>query len=259
MDGYPYFPLKTDRRGPDTLVANPVSGKSWALNRDGSALAALCDGRRSLDDIIERVSFETGMDADLVRPRTEAALAVLTAQGMLWWRRSKERWSPAPRPRLFYWDITLKCNLHCAHCVVRAGESLPSELSTAECLGVLDQVAAYGASGVVFSGGEPLMRPDVLQLAARAHDLGMSAQMATNGTLVTSALARAIADLGIDVQVSVDGPNAEIHDRFRGRPGAFDLTLAGIARLREEGASFMIGTVLHRGNLAEIRLMYELA
>ena len=116
-----------------------------------------------------------------------------------------------------------------------------------------------GIPTVIFSGGEPLMRPDFFEIAGHAQGLGFALAIATNGTLVDGAAAGNFARLGFDLQVSLDGSTADLHDRFRGRKGAFAEALRGIEHLRGAGVPFTIGSVVNRMNLADFGNLLDLS
>jgi len=110
------------------------------------------------------------------------------------------------KARLIFWEVTKGCNLRCIHCRATATElSSPTDLSTAKALGIIDQIAATCAPILVLSGGEPLYRSDIFQLARYATDKGLRVALATNGTLVTKEVARMIVDAGVKrVSISLD-------------------------------------------------------
>src|SRR5271157_4760660 len=128
------------------------------------------------------------------------------------------------KPRLIFWELTKGCNLRCIHCRATATElSSPSDLSTETAHDIIDQIAAVSTPILVLSGGEPLFRSDIFQLARYGTDKGLRVALATNGTLVTKEIARMIVDSGVQrVAISLDGADALTHDSFRGIPGAFD-------------------------------------
>jgi MoaA/NifB/PqqE/SkfB family radical SAM enzyme len=118
------------------------------------------------------------------------------------------------------WNVTRACNLKCMHCYARADERThEKELTHEQGLAVIDDLASYGAPVVLFSGGEPLMRPDLVELARYAVDKGMRAVISTNGTLITPHKAGELKEIGLSyVGVSLDGMEA-VNDRFRGKKG----------------------------------------
>src|SRR6516162_11368533 len=118
------------------------------------------------------------------------------------------------KPRLIFWEVTKGCNLRCIHCRATATElSSPFDLPTRTALNIIDQIAERANPILVLSGGEPLYRSDIFQLARHATEKGLRAALATNGTLVTKDAARRIVDSGVRrVSVSLDGADAATHD-----------------------------------------------
>lgn len=165
------------------------------------------------------------------------------------------------KPRLIFWEVTKGCNLRCIHCRATATElSSPNDLSTKAALDIIDQIAAVANPILVLSGGEPLFRSDIFQLARYATDKGLRVALATNGTLVTKEVARMIADSGVKrVSISLDGADATTHDTFRGIPGAFDAALYGFRNLKEVGMSVQINTTVARHNAHQLPAVLDLA
>jgi AdoMet-dependent heme synthase len=168
---------------------------------------------------------------------------------------------PEFKPRLIFWEVTKGCNLRCIHCRATATElSSPTDLPTAQALDIIDQIAAYSNPILVLSGGEPLYRSDIFQLAAYARDKGLRVALATNGTLVTREVARMIADSGIKrVSISLDGADAATHDTFRGIPGAFEAALLGFRNLKDVGMSVQINMTIARHNADQLPRVLDLA
>jgi radical SAM protein with 4Fe4S-binding SPASM domain len=164
------------------------------------------------------------------------------------------------KPRLVFWEVTKGCNLRCVHCRATATElASPSDLPTAQALGIIDQIAAFANPILVLSGGEPLYRPDIFHLAKYATDKGLRVALATNGTLVTKEVARKIVDAGVKrVSISLDGANAETHDSFRGIPGAFDAAVTGFRNLKELGMPVQINMTIAKHNAVELPKVLEM-
>jgi Fe-coproporphyrin III synthase len=157
------------------------------------------------------------------------------------------------------WNVTRRCNLKCVHCYAHArDEAFPDELSTSEGKKVLDDLAGFGCPVVLFSGGEPLVRPDLMELASYAVNKGMRAVISTNGTLITSALAHQLKTIGLSyVGISLDGME-EVNDRFRGVKGAFAKALDGIAACQEAGIKVGLRFTMNRINAGEIPALFDL-
>jgi radical SAM protein with 4Fe4S-binding SPASM domain len=165
------------------------------------------------------------------------------------------------KPRLIFWEVTKGCNLRCIHCRATATElSSPLDLPTTNALKIIKQVSQYALPILVLSGGEPLFRADIFELARFAAECGLRVALATNGTLVTKEVARKIVEAGVRrVSISLDGSNAATHDAFRGIPGAFDAALRGFRNLKELGMSVQINMSIARHNAHELPAVLEMA
>ncbi len=163
---------------------------------------------------------------------------------------------PAPVPHVVAWNLTRRCNLTCAHCYISAGSwhAQAGELPTEECLRILDQVLDVNPNPMlILTGGEPLLRDDLEQLAAHAAARGATVVVGTNGTRLTTARIESLKNAGVKgVAVSVDSLNPTYHDRFRHGDGALEDTLAAVGRLRDGELDFVIQTTITRGNRAEL-------
>lgn len=157
------------------------------------------------------------------------------------------------------WNTTRRCNLHCVHCYASAGEeAIPGELTTAEGRALIDDLATYGAPVLLFSGGEPTMREDLGELTSLATSRGLRAVVSTNGTLITPEMARDMKRAGVVyVGVSLDGVG-EVHDRFRGKEGAFEEALRGLATARRAGLRTGIRFTITRFNNALVPDIFRL-
>jgi AdoMet-dependent heme synthase len=164
------------------------------------------------------------------------------------------------KPRLIFWEVTKGCNLRCIHCRATATElSSPLDLPTTNALKLIKQVSQYALPILVLSGGEPLFRTDIYDLARFATECGLRVALATNGTLVTMEVAHKIVDAGVRrVSISLDGSNAQTHDSFRGIPGAFDAALRGFRNLKELGMSVQINMSIARHNAHELPAVLEM-
>src|SRR6202041_2950955 len=163
--------------------------------------------------------------------------------------------------RLVFWELTKGCNLRCIHCRASATElSSPDDLSTQAARDIIHQIAQISSPILVLSGGEPLFRSDIFQLARYGTEKGLRVALATNGTLVTKQVARKIVDSGVKrVAISLDGADALTHDTFRGIPGAFDAALTGFRNLKDLGISVQINTTVARHNAHQLPQVLALA
>jgi heme d1 biosynthesis radical SAM protein NirJ len=158
------------------------------------------------------------------------------------------------------WNLIRRCNLACLHCYsISADIDFPGELSTQEVFGVMDDLRAFGVPALVLSGGEPLLRKDVFEIAARAKAAGFYTALSTNGTLIDAPLARRIRDAGFDyVGISLDGLR-RTHDRFRHKLGAFDRSLGALRLLRDLEVKVGVRFTLTRDNAADFEPLLDLA
>ncbi len=165
-------------------------------------------------------------------------------------------------PKWLAWEITRRCNLKCVHC--RSSSSLEvkehPDFSYEEAERIIDDIASYAKPVVVLSGGEPLLRSDVFDIAAYGTKKGLRMCLATNGTLVTQEICQKIKDVGIKmVSLSLDGSTAAVHDDFRCQPGAFDGTINAAKLFKKNGISFLINSSFTKRNQEEIPKIYKLA
>lgn len=168
--------------------------------------------------------------------------------------------SAAERKPIVVWNITRRCNLKCRHCYSdSANQDYAGELSTEEAKAVIDDLASFQVHALLFSGGEPLLRKDIFELAGYAREKGLRTILSTNATLVTKELAVRIRETGFFyVGVSLDGIG-EVHDRFRGAERAFDRTLEGIRHLIAEGQKTGLRLTMTDSTLEQIDALFDLA
>ena len=165
----------------------------------------------------------------------------------------------ADKKPVVVWNMTRRCNLKCIHCYSNSADiDYPDELSTEEGKKLINDLAAFGSPVILFSGGEPLLRRDLLELAQYAKDKGMRAVISTNGTLITKDIAAKLQKVGLSyVGVSLDGIE-KTHDRFRGKKGAFAAAIEGIRNCREAGIKVGIRFTVNKHNLADVKEMFQL-
>lgn len=166
-----------------------------------------------------------------------------------------------PALRRVYWETTAACNLRCIHCrrIDVLDRVSPEEMDTQQAKEMIDDLSAMGKPVLILSGGEPLYRPDVFELAAYASGSGLPVALSTNGTMVTPATAGEIKSAGIYyASISLDGVKAQTHEAFRGK-GNFDRALWGFSNLRNAGIKVQINFTVTKRNAAELPEMYDLA
>ncbi len=165
----------------------------------------------------------------------------------------------ADKKPVVVWNLTRRCNLHCLHCYSDSHDrDYPGELTTEEGRALLDDLAAFGVPTVLFSGGEPLTRPDLFELAAHARKTGLRCVLSTNGTLITADVAGKIRDCGFSyVGVSIDGIGP-VHDKVRGKKGAYDAALRGLRLCRDAGVRVGLRFTLHQKNVSQLPAIFDL-
>ena len=166
-----------------------------------------------------------------------------------------------PPLRMIAWEVTRSCNLNCIHC--RASADLGPHsggLSREECLRLIDDIASFSKPVVILTGGEPLLRNDIFEIAAHGNKRGLRMVMAVNGTLLNPENIKTMKDAGIErISVSLDGATPETHDEFRRVKGSFARAIKGIEHAKAEALEFQINTAITRQNLREIAEIHELA
>lgn len=166
-----------------------------------------------------------------------------------------------PGLQLVAWEVTRSCNLYCAHCrASSAGDAYSGELSTEECLRLIDGIAAVGKPILILTGGEPLMRKDIFDIAGYAAGRQLRVVMGSNGTLITEETASRLKEIPLSrMAVSLDFPSAELQDKFRGQAGAYDAAVAGINNARRAGIEMQVNCTLTQLNIDYLDDLLSLA
>ena len=204
-------------------------------------------------------TLASGQASDMVRQESLPILDFPTESASLLQRRDRELEDSRPDtaiPHVVAWNITRRCNLECSHCYISAGswQSAESELSTEECHRVLDDVLAVNPSVLlILSGGEPLVRDDLEEIAEHAASAGATVVVGTNGTGLSKQRIESLKQAGVKgVAVSIDSLRQTYHDRFRHGSGSLSATLDAVTRLGEQGLDFIVQTSLTKGNRSEL-------
>ena len=163
-------------------------------------------------------------------------------------------------PICLTWELTYACNLACVHCLSSSGRRDPRELTTAECMAVIDELERMQVFYVNVGGGEPTVRRDFWELVDYAVEHHVGVKFSTNGSRITPEIATRIASTDyLDVQVSVDGATAAVNDRVRG-PGSFDTAIRAMENLAEAGfEGFKLSVVVTRENVSQLDAFKQLA
>ncbi len=158
------------------------------------------------------------------------------------------------------WNTTNACNMYCDHCYRDAGSKAAEELTTAEAKTMLEQIARAGFKIMIFSGGEPLLRPDLLELVAYANKLSLKPVFGTNGTLLTSKTVSELKEAGArGMGISLDSLDSEKHDSLRRKPGAWQGAVQGMRNCRQMGLPFQLHTTVMEWNSSELEELTDFA
>lgn len=163
-------------------------------------------------------------------------------------------------PRLIAWELTGSCNLKCLHCRASAVEERdPDELTTQEIRSTIDNIASFSNPILILTGGEPLVREDVFEIARYGTEKGLRVVVGTNATLITPEVAGKLLDAGVKrISVSIDGSTPDAHDEFRGLPGSLEDTLAGAKAAQEAGLDFQVNTTVTKRNVGDLQAIHDL-
>ena len=157
------------------------------------------------------------------------------------------------------WNMTRRCNLKCVHCYAQSEDiSYENELTHEQSLAMMDNLAEFGVPVILFSGGEPLVHPRLVEYAQYAVSKGMRAVISTNGTLITKEKAQQLKEVGLSyVGISLDGLE-ETHDKFRGVPGSFKKAMAAIENCQEAGIKVGLRFTINKRNVQDIPGIFDL-
>jgi len=164
------------------------------------------------------------------------------------------------RPSLVSWNLTKSCNLRCPHCYMSAGKKAEDELTTHECLGLIDEMKALGTEMVILTGGEPLLRKDIFDLATKSAEQGFWVVMGTNGVLINDRVAQKMVDCGIQgVGISIDSVDPEKHDSFRGGPNSWKHSVRALEICRDHGLQVLVQSTVMASNYEEVPKLLDFA
>ena len=169
--------------------------------------------------------------------------------------------TPMRNPRIVAWEITRRCELKCRHCRGAARDcGYTGEFTTEECFKTIDALAAFSKPMIILTGGEPLMRDDIFDVAHYATEQGCRVVLATCGHLLTADVAAKLKAAGVmAISLSLDAATAEAHDEFRGIPGAYEKTIAAVDHLKAAGIPFQINTTVSKLNADDLPQILEQA
>lgn len=252
-------PLAKDR----FRVCQNKTGKTLMVSTFVKDILLNIGGGYDENDVLSRLRQDYAFSSDsAAKVKLTAALNLLLSKGLVGSSKdlghnrvvTRERDEGIDRVVIL---VTNTCNLKCRHCDADSqtdAKARRNELTTSEIAGLLAELDQAGVLNLVITGGEPFLRKDILELLELANRLGFITKVFTNGTLISRSTAEALAEMEfIRVQVGLDGVYGNTHDTFRGVRGAFRKSIEGIRRLVESGMPISVGTVIHSGNLEQMK------
>lgn len=255
---------------------NPYLPPELKLNPVKFKIASLCDGNHSLMDIKDIIGNNLNHSKEYIEILVDGAIALFSKSFALYWREKKigiqkdftfkknKSFSMKDKrllsaPLFVIWEITRDCNLRCKHCLSDAGKPIPGELNTEDAKKLIDDLETMKVFNINFSGGEPLLRPDIFEILHYASCKKISIDLLTNGMLISKEVVQRLRDTNIfHVQVSVDGIG-KTHDDFRGIKGSFGRAIQGIKRLKDADFGVAINSAVTRDNLEQIPQLIDMA
>lgn len=222
------------------------------INTSGTMLVEVCDGKSTIGEIIRRMAQVWEISPEEIREDLCGFYQSMVEQQVMTFDHEDgipactEEYEPPLDSTTI--QITNKCNLRCPHCFVSSGEAYAEEMTTAEIKRVLDDLHRLKVFEVTFTGGEPLIREDFFELAQYANDQKIAVCLFTNGLLCTDEIIEKLTRLKLtNIQVSVDGITAEIHDQIRGK-GTFDQVITNIKKMVAAGLNVHLAATINRLN-----------
>lgn len=263
---FSYVILRPESFG--ALLYNPVMGIDITLDREESRIAFLCDGSRSMEEIIAYMEKRGGLKPAASGDITVDTIKKLSGMGALGFRPEKRPEQRRPRlyrgplelsaPKRVTWEITSECNLRCPHCFTSASTGV-GDLSKAQARQVVGQLARARVFYVLLSGGEAMLRPDVFDILRGLSAARIRTDIGTNGLDVAPKAIKKLKEAGVrHTHVSVDGIG-EPHDIFRGRKGAFEAACGTIQKLLDAGLGASISTTATAVNVRDLGRIIDLA
>ena len=257
------------------FLFNPYLPPETRLDSLRFSIASLCNGGHTFDEIKEVIGRDLDHTPEYVNELVGSALDLFDRHYALYWREEKlnePRVLESPRaasgqdrdngqlsaPLFVIWEITGACNLRCEHCLSDSGKAMPDELSTEQAKSMIDALATMKVFSINFSGGEPLVRPDIVELLEYTSEKNMAMDLLTNGALITEGVIESLGNTNIfNVQVSLDGLR-RTHDDFRGIDGTFDRAVNAVKLLKDADFSVCISSAITKKNIDEFTEIIDL-
>jgi len=254
-------------QGSELLIYDTVTGVKKYPNRAVFNFLRLTTGTRTFGEIAEELSRQSGEPIEEIWPGLSKIAEQMVNDRQLRVSETplENPRTPPPSARMIHrlenvsFETTRKCNLRCRHCYSNAGIELEDELTVDEIKKMIDELADIGVLAITFTGGEPLLHPHLFDLMEYARKKPLSVLLFTNATLLTPETIEKLRELQVfQVNVSIDGPDAETHDQFRGLEGAFEKTVQNVALLQRAGFRVQTSTSVTKLNYKKIREILRL-
>jgi radical SAM protein with 4Fe4S-binding SPASM domain len=254
------------------ILFNPFIPAEIELDEIEAFCAGKCNGTRSPEEILRECQIVWGLSREEASRKWDETIEKLDRVHALQYVE-KNNAPPSPAlnptsvsstaalsaPKTVIWEVTYACNLRCPHCLTSSGSKNTNELDTQDAFRLIDRLAAAKVLYLSLTGGEPFLRPDLIPILSHIADTGMRVDLASNGYHIPSKVMRSLRDLPVfQIQISIDGIGEE-HDRFRGKPGAFQRACTLLRRLKEEGLSTSISTTATARNIDQLPALIDLA
>jgi radical SAM protein with 4Fe4S-binding SPASM domain len=242
-------------------VLDLIDLRHLKMNSVASQILALCNGKNSLEKIIEDIIKHSSLSKDEMERSIRNFISILLEKDIILSESPKniasdETLKPKP-PGVVFFEMTKACNLKCIWCYNNSHDPLAKELTTEQWKQCIDQLSGHECT-LLFTGGEPLSRSDLFEIAGYAKSAGLNTQLFTNGTLIDPGKAQAIADTFDYVRITIDGATAATNDAVRGK-GGFDRALNGLKLLVDRGVRVCWQTIVSQINIHELNLIPQQA
>jgi radical SAM protein with 4Fe4S-binding SPASM domain len=257
--------MTVKKKGESHLIMDVRTGLHGEANEDLRDLLILCDGTRTVREILEELPKKYKEPKREVEIKAIKSIEFLVDLHFLDLTTTPHYFPIDIRDtdmewplNIIYVEMTTSCNLSCIHCYKKAGESLSQELGTLEWYSIIDELKGLGALLLAVTGGEPLMRKDIFSIMEYAADNNLGLLLFTNGTLITEESAQRLKDIGVEqVIVSIDGATKETHEMIRGK-NTFDKVVRNIQLLRENDINVRSNTVLFTHSIPELESVVQM-
>lgn len=267
---FPFITLRRERFG--AIIFNPYLNSELDLDRGEALVAQMCTGAFSTGEIVDACVSQLAVSEDAARAKVEDTIHRLEELCAVRFVKAGPPARPPVAdtrriggyawflsPKSVLWDVTYACNLSCPHCLTDSGHKRARELDTNEALALVARLAGAKVLRLSLVGGEPFLRPDILDIIGCAAASGMRVDLSSNGFHVPEEIIDALDGLPVfQIQISIDGIG-EAHDEFRGRAGAFEAACRTLRMLKEHGISTSISATATAKNVDHLGELIELA